>query len=69
MTRCSNCQAVMNPKWERCIVCGCLVGGFDAELEYQFEERAGICQHDGGLSREEAEALAKETILKKEILQ
>lgn len=37
------------------------------ERLYRFEERAGICQYDGGLSREEAEALAKENILKQEI--
>ena len=37
------------------------------EEEYRFEERAAIMEYDGGLSREEAEAIAKETILKQEI--
>ena len=29
-----------------------------AELVYLFDERAGICQHDGGMSRGEAERIA-----------
>ncbi|NQT87171.1 hypothetical protein HQ560_10430 [bacterium] len=29
-----------------------------AELGYWFQERAGILEHDGGLSREEADRLA-----------
>jgi hypothetical protein len=29
-----------------------------ADLRFQFEERAGICEHDGGLSRREAERIA-----------
>ena len=45
------------------------VKNMDSKMRYQFEERAAICQYDGGLSREEAEDVAKKKILEKEILQ
>ncbi|MBC8460529.1 MAG: hypothetical protein H8D67_21300 [Deltaproteobacteria bacterium] len=38
-----------------------------SEEEYCFEERAAICQYDGGLSREDAEEHAKESIKEKEV--
>ena len=37
-----------------------------SEAEYRFQERASIMEFDGGLSREEAEGMARE-ILKEEI--
>jgi len=43
------------------------VKNMDSEKWYQFEERAAIMEYDGGLSREKAEDMAKETILKEEI--
>ena len=36
----------------------------DPDLRYQFEERAGIMEFDGGLSRDEAEALALVDLLR-----
>jgi len=125
--KCSKCQAVMNPKWQKCMACGSPACDFDAELdaavqalneawrlhgtemedipietrrralelearitqaanqgdvsgfrdavsqwkrcwmpaedvaerEYRIEERAAIMEFDGKLSREEAEALAR----------
>ncbi len=36
------------------------VKNMDSEIQYQFEERAAIMEFDGCLSREEAEALARE---------
>ena len=33
-----------------------------ADLRDRFEERAGICEHDGGMSRDEAERTAFEEI-------
>ena len=38
-----------------------------SETEYRFEERAAIMEFDRGLSREEAECMAKESIIKKEV--
>jgi len=37
----------------------------DPELRYEFEERAGIMEFDGGLSRDEAEALALLDLLRR----
>ena len=35
-----------------------------SEEEYRFEERAAIMEFDGGLSREEAEVLARECMVR-----
>ncbi len=37
----------------------------DPDLRYQFEERAGIMEFDGGLSRDEAETLALIDLLRR----
>ena len=34
----------------------------DSEIRYWFEERAAIIEFDGGLSREEAEGMARERL-------
>ena len=39
------------------------VKNMSEEDRYRFEERAAICQYDGGLSREEAEGMAREIII------
>jgi len=40
------------------------LGGLNEEERFTFEERAAIMEYDGGLTREEAERQAVESIMK-----
>ncbi len=74
LTECGMCGAVANARWSKCVSCGESLtpqrpsalsqtpgrptDWFPDDWQALYEERASIAEHDGGLSRPDAEAQA-----------
>jgi hypothetical protein len=57
--------ATTRDRWARrcaALLSGIVDGELRADLREQFEERAGICEFDGALGREQAERMAFEEV-------
>lgn len=57
--------AVLSGEWTRravALIAGVADDDARADLAYRFDERAGICEFDGNMSRESAEGIAYEEI-------
>ena len=56
------CNEVTGDRWAKRAAARCWHKCATADLRDRFEERAGICEFDGNLSRDEAERLAFDAI-------